>query len=91
MYRCQKCGEVVPKGVSRQLIVIKKPYQFQHRRGVNKKIVYEKGRKSVKWFDDKGGWGEQIVAEIPVCLKCMIQHQKEQEKAQEWNQKITSI
>jgi len=81
MYRCQQCGAVVPKGVSRQLIVIKKPYQFPQRRGVNKKIVYEKGKKSVKWFDDKGGWGEQIEAEIAVCLKCMAEYRDRQKAA----------
>jgi len=78
MYRCQKCGSQVPKGVSRQLIVIKRPYQFPHRRNVNKKVVYEKGKKTVKWVDDKGGWGEQIDAEIQVCLKCMAEYNKAQ-------------
>jgi hypothetical protein len=60
--------------VSRQLIVVKKPHHFPHRRGVNRKVLYERGKKFVKWVDDKGGWGEQIAAEIAVCQGCMAKH-----------------
>jgi len=74
MYRCQQCGDVVPRGVSRQLIIVREPYRHTHRRGVNKKIFMDKGKKVEKWVDDPGGYGTQIVSETAVCLKCMALH-----------------
>jgi hypothetical protein len=85
MYRCQKCNAVVPANTSRMLIVKTRPKIYPHRRGIYKKVVFEKGKKVIKWLDDPGGVGTEIDSELQVCVKCMTAHQeklKQQQQAQ---------
>ena len=74
MYRCSQCNEVVPARVPRQCINVYRDAIYQYRRGVHKKTVYEKGRKVEKWFDDPGGKGKKIAAEVQVCAACLGKH-----------------
>lgn len=88
MYNCQQCGATVTGG--QQTIVAQGPAVYPYRRGVHRKVVIEKGRKTEKWTDDPGGVGRAITSEAHVCHECMRQYQlkvlmakeQEQNKAQ---------
>lgn len=70
MYKCQLCGKTVGPKQAKQVLYRYVAYEFPHRRSANKQIVFENGKKKIKWVDDKGGRGQQIAAEVAVCQEC---------------------
>ena len=67
MYRCESCREVVAAGVKQVREVVEvRVHQHPAREEVNR--VVKNGR--VKWRDDPGGFGTQIVRERVVCPGC---------------------
>jgi hypothetical protein len=77
MFRCEKCGETVPAGVSAQSVVIQsrsKDYPSRSEKmaaGGRSRFMREK-------TVDKGGEGKEIVRELKVCPKCAAELAKQE-------------
>jgi hypothetical protein len=76
MFRCQKCGTVVPANVrTHKIVVATRPKTYEprgqdpsERRGRSR---FQRGRRIRKRKPyDKGGQGTEIVRELSVCPKC---------------------
>lgn len=72
VFYCQKCSELVSKGIKSIRFVestrlTRHPYRSKAHR-----VVYfdDLGKRRVKFIDDPGGLGPQIAGEICVCPKC---------------------
>ena len=68
MFRCEKCGEVVPAGTSAQQVVVQsrdKEYPERTEKQATGRSRYPRERTV-----DKGGEGQEIVRELKVCPKC---------------------
>ncbi len=68
MFRCEKCGDVVPAGVSAQNVVVQsrsKDYPTRTETTTAGRSRYPRERTV-----DKGGEGHEIVRELKVCPKC---------------------
>ena len=65
MFKCGKCGKVVPPGTRAQKLTVESREKvYPHRPKVFR--VRTEDQKS-KWRDDSGGKGQEIVREITVC------------------------
>jgi len=76
MFRCQKCGTIVPAGVrATKVVVATRPRVYEprgqdpsERRGRSR---FQRGRRVRKRKPyDKGGQGTEIVRELSVCPTC---------------------
>ena len=76
MFRCQKCGTIVPANVrAHKIVVATRPKTYEprgqdpsERRG---RPRFQRGRRIRKRKPyDKGGQGTEIVRELAVCPKC---------------------
>lgn len=76
MFRCEKCGTVVPAGVRvNKVVVASRPRVYEprgqdpnERRG---RMRFQRGRRVKKRKPyDKGGEGTEIVRELSVCPRC---------------------
>lgn len=80
VFYCQKCSELVSKGIKATRFVestrlIRHPYRSKAHR-----VVYfdDLGKRRVKFLDDPGGLGTQIASEVCVCPTCA--HELRQER-----------
>lgn len=89
MFRCQKCGTVVPAGVrTNKVVVASRPRVYEprgqdpsERRG---RVRFQRGRRVKKRKSyDKGGQGTEIVRELSVCPKCAAEFAAAAEAAAE--------
>jgi hypothetical protein len=68
MYRCGLCAVAVsPKTPALRQVTKTREVVFQPRPGVNR-VIDERGK--VRWVDDPGGIGTQIVSELLACKVC---------------------
>lgn len=74
MYICSFCKKSVSG--PRQLIIRRRGGDHPFRSHVGTHVAYNKvGKKVKEWYDDPGGQGSQITAEIPVCGECKKIHE----------------
>jgi hypothetical protein len=67
MYRCEKCGKIVPPGKRcKKIIAQTKVMNHPYRNGANATKVEDRW----EYTDDIGGQGQQIVKELKVCEAC---------------------
>ena len=68
MFRCEKCGAVVPAGTSAQSVIVQSRSKEYPER--TQKQAVGRSRYPRERTVDKGGEGEEIVRELKVCPKC---------------------
>lgn len=73
MYRCQSCQKSVGPGVPCHRVTVATRLTVFPARPSCQRTVQD-GR--VKWKDDPGGTGPQIVRELGVCGACASSHQQ---------------
>jgi hypothetical protein len=76
MYRCQRCGECVGRGISRRVITRYRQVAHPARREAFRATFFEKGKRVTRWMNDPGGAGKQIAAEVAVCRACHKAHEE---------------
>lgn len=75
MFRCEKCGEIVPAGTSAQSVIVQsrsKEYPERTESQPTGRSRYPRERTV-----DKGGEGREIVRELKVCPRCANQLEDE--------------
>jgi hypothetical protein len=71
MYKCDICKRIMPpKTKAHRIPVEHRSVRYQARKEVNQRHIEHK----VKWTDDPGGTGFEIVREITACPECAEQH-----------------
>ena len=75
MFRCEKCGDVVPAGVSAQSVVVQSRSKDYPTR--TESLALGRSRYQRERTVDKGGEGREIVRELKVCPKCAAELQEE--------------
>ncbi|MEX1231563.1 MAG: hypothetical protein WEB58_15045 [Planctomycetaceae bacterium] len=72
MYRCEKCGVLVPPRTPANRLVIETREKHYPYRSKANRVAYidEKGKHKIDYVDDPGGTGLEIVQELNVCPKC---------------------
>ncbi len=83
MFRCDSCGESTQPKMPCKKVITKKsrflhPERPRAKKGV---IILKNGRKKMVWIPDPGGWGDQIVHESKMCLRCAAIWEKEHSPA----------
>ena len=68
MFRCERCGQVVPAGTSAQSVVVQSRSKEYPER--TQKQAVGRSRYPRERTVDKGGEGQEIVRELKVCPKC---------------------
>lgn len=76
MFRCERCGEVVPPGTSAQNVVVQSRSKEYPER--TQKQAVGRSRIPRERTVDKGGEGEEIVRELKVCPKCAAELEAEE-------------
>jgi hypothetical protein len=76
MFRCEKCGVVVPSGTSAHQLVVQQrakeyPSRSQPSAGGRSRFA---GRFERERTVDRGGEGQEIVRELKVCPACAEQY-----------------
>lgn len=72
MYRCQNCGKVVPPATPCHLVALQtRPKKYPARSKANRMVEWVRGKPKVKYTDDPGGQGREIVRELAMCLACV--------------------
>ena len=74
MFRCQKCGTVVPAGVRCNKIVVASRPKTYPSRGSDRTQRRFRGQKAKPGSYDKGGTGHEIAQELNVCEACAEAH-----------------
>jgi hypothetical protein len=75
MFRCERCGDIVPAGISAQSVVIQSRTKDYPSR--SEKLAAGRSRYLRERTVDKGGEGREIVRELKVCPKCAAELNKE--------------
>jgi len=76
MYKCQLCGEIVPKGTAcRKVILETRNKEYPARRKANQGYDRRDGgnfrsNRSSDKMDDYGGVGHETAKEVNACEKC---------------------
>ncbi len=71
MYRCQKCGIVVPAGTPCQRMVVQtRTVAFPFRSRANRVVRLVNCKAKEKYTDDPGGKGPQVLREVNLCPAC---------------------
>ena len=75
MFRCEKCGDIVPAGVSAQSVVVQSRAKDYPSR--SESLATGRSRYLRERTVDKGGEGREIVRELKVCPKCAAEMNEE--------------
>jgi hypothetical protein len=75
MFRCERCGDIVPAGVSAQSVIVQsRPKDYPSR---SESLATGRSRYPRERTVDKGGEGREIVRELRVCPKCAAELHEE--------------
>lgn len=71
-YRCDKCRKPVKPGTDCNLVAVAtRTRHYPFRKAVNRPIKYvENGKPKVRFPDDPGGVGREVVTELKLCPAC---------------------